>query len=379
MVENDFTFKIIVVGDASEGKSYFARSFCYNLFNNDTRMTIGLDFFITSITVSGKNIKFQIWDMGAEQRFRFLVPTYCRGAKGGIIVYDVNNANSLAHLLENIKIIRQAAGDIPIVIVGTKCIEVDKEDSRDQEIQRDKSEDMQNVKKIFKNLAETLIEGVSQNIIVVPKPLELKRSPYREKWREFRVNHYLVLKLENNRTNIYVGGRLFNYCKYLLLNINRNEIKEHDEIESIDEAAEKLGDSLHGIGFQRYQISPETEFWGHCSNIQAWYENEYDTRILHRNLAFSLLEALIKAGDSLAKKVLKEEIAERFESGYPLVVLYLINQNYLKYLNREEMNTIFENPKFQENLSNWFKDSKLIPRWMSRKIKSKLKDMNLWK
>lgn len=379
MAEYDFTFKIILVGDESEGKSYFARSFCYNLFNSDTRMTIGVDFFVRSINMLGKNIKFQIWDMGAEERFRFLVPTYCRGASGGIIVYDIENANSLTHILENVQIIRREAGNVPIVIIGTKCVEDDKQDSRDQGTQIDKPEDIQKAEKIFKNLAETLIEGVPQNIIVVPKPLELKRRPYIDKWPKFRVSDYLVLKLENNRTNIYVGGRLFNHCKYLLLNIDRNEFKEYDEIESIDEAAEKLGDSMHGIGFQKYHVSPETEFWGHCSNIQAWYENKYDTRLLHRNLAFPLLEALIKTGDPLAKKVLKEEIAQRLESGYPSVVLYLIKEKYLKYLSQEELNTIFDNPKFQKNLSKWFRDSKLIPRWLARKIKSKLKDLNLWK
>ncbi|MEE9377304.1 MAG: Rab family GTPase [Candidatus Lokiarchaeia archaeon] len=379
MAEYDLTFKIVLVGDASEGKSYFARSFCYNLFNIDTRITIGVDFFVRRINMLGKNIKFQIWEMGAEERFRFLLPTYCKGASGGIIVYDIEIANSLTHILENVQIIRQGAGDIPIVIIGTKYIEDDQEDSRDQEIQRDESEDMQKVKKIFENLAETLIEGVSPNIIVVPKPLELKRRLYREKWLEFRVNDYLVLKLENNRTKIYVGGRLFNHCKYLLLNIAKDEFRDYDEIESIDEAAERLDDSIHGVRFHEYHISPETQFWGHCSNIQAWYENEYDTRILHRNLAFPLLEVLIKAGDPLAKKVFKEEIGQRLESGYPSVVMYLLKQNYLEYLTQEELNTIFENPNFHKNLSKWFKDSKLIPKWLASKIKFKLKELNLWK
>ena len=46
MTGYDFTFKIILVGDASEGKSYFARSFSYNLFTADTGITIGVDFFV---------------------------------------------------------------------------------------------------------------------------------------------------------------------------------------------------------------------------------------------------------------------------------------------------------------------------------------------
>ena len=379
MVGYDFTFKIVLVGDASEGKSYFARNFCYNIFNSETRLTIGVDFLVRRLNMHGKNIKFQIWDMDAEERFRFLIPNYCRGASAGLIVYDINNANSLAHILENVQIIRQEAGDIPIVIIGTKCVEDDEELLTYQDIQIDKAEDFQGAEKIFNNLAEILLdEGISQNIIVVSKPLNLKRRPCMEKWPEFRVNKYIVLKLENNRTNIYVGGRLFSHCKYLLLNIAHNNFKEYEKIDSIDEAAEKLDDSMHGIRFQEYNVSPETEFWGHCSNIQAWYENKYDTRLLHRNLSFPLLEALIKAGDPLARQVFKEEIAERLESGYPSVVLYLLKQYYLKYLTQEELNTIFENPNFQANLSKWFKDSTLIPEWLSRKIESKLKKLNLW-
>ncbi len=379
MAGYDFTFKIVLVGDSSEGKSYFAKNFCIDLFNNVSRLTIGVDFFVRSLNTLGKNIKFQIWDLGAEERFRFLVPTYCRGANGGIIVYDVKNAHSLAHILENVQLIRSEAGDIPIVIIGTKCEENDQEDLRNQGAQLEQPEDIQEADRIFESLAETLVNGVSSKLIVVKKPVVLKRSPYSEQWPEFRVNNYLVLRLENNRTNIYVGGRLFNHCKYLLLNINHDKFNEYDDLESIDEAAERLGEQMHGVGFHGYHVSAETEFWGHCSNIQAWYDNSYDTRLLHRNLSFPLLKVLVQIGDPLAKKVIKEEIAERLESGYPSVVLYLIKEKYLEYLNRDELNTIFENPKFQKNLSKWFKDSKIIPKWLSRKIKSKLKDMNLWK
>ncbi|MFX0156266.1 MAG: Rab family GTPase, partial [Candidatus Hodarchaeota archaeon] len=157
MAEYDFTFKIVLIGDASEGKSYFARNFCYDLFNSDTRITIGVDFFIRTLKLLRHNVKFQIWDVGAEERFRFLIPTYCRGANGGIIVYDVKNANSLAHILENIQIIRREAGEIPIMIIGTKCVEDDQEISRDQELQRNKSDDIQEAEKIFESLAENLV------------------------------------------------------------------------------------------------------------------------------------------------------------------------------------------------------------------------------
>ena len=39
-----------------------------------------------------------------------------------------------------------------------------------------------------------------------------------------------------------------------------------------------------------HNITPEQEFWEHYSNLQVWYKNDYNTRLLHRNLSFDLLK-----------------------------------------------------------------------------------------
>ena len=110
-------------------------------------------------------------------------------------------------------------------------------------------------------------------------------------------------------------------------------------------------------------------------NLQVWNENKYDSRILHSNLAFPLLRALVKLGDPLAKKVIKEEIAQRLASGYPSVVKYLINQGYLEYLNEEELDTLLDDRNFIKNLPNWYNDFKDIPKGLSKRIKAKLDDL----
>jgi len=129
--------------------------------------------------------------------------------------------------------------------------------------------------------------------------------------KEFKINEFLSLRLEEGKTIIYVKGKRFGQCKFLLLDVSTDQPRSFDEIASIDETAEKLDGSLESGGRSR-TIPPETEFWGQCSNLQAWYEHEYNTRLLHRNLAFPLLEKLAYCGDSLAKKVFKKEIAKRF-------------------------------------------------------------------
>jgi len=100
---------------------------------------------------------------------------------------------------------------------------------------------------------------------------------------EFQVTDFITLKLEhiesedqyddNWETVIYIKDKRFNQCSFLLINIPVDEIKSIDEIESIDEAAERLGVDAEGPdGMYRYKISPEVEFWGHCSNLQVWAE-----------------------------------------------------------------------------------------------------------
>jgi len=152
----------------------------------------------------------------------------------------------------------------------------------------------------------------------------------------FQVNKFITIKLEENKTNIYVNNKLFKQCKFLLLEIPIPEMKSFSEIESIDEVSEKLDRSLEPESGTQYLIPPEVEFWGHCSNLQVWYENNYDTRLLHSNLAFPLLEKLSEVGDPKAVMAFKEEIAKRLESGTFSVRKFLIEQNYTGYLSREE-------------------------------------------
>ncbi len=155
--------------------------------------------------------------------------------------------------------------------------------------------------------------------------------------KEFKVNEYITLRLENQKTIIYIKEVLFQQCKFLLINIPVEEISIFNKIESIDEAAELLDQSLHEMDSYHYNISPDVEFWAHCSNLQVWAENEYDTRILHRNLAFSLLKKLSESGDPLAKKRYKEEIAERFVHGSIKIQYFLEEEGYLEDLSREEL------------------------------------------
>ena len=162
--------------------------------------------------------------------------------------------------------------------------------------------------------------------------------------KEFQINKFLKLRLENGKTNIYVNDRLFRQCKFLMINIGSNNASNFEDVTSIDEAEKILNKSLEEKELEEFDVRPEEEFWAHCSNLDAWVKYKYDTRLLHRTLAFPILRALTEAGDQVAKAVFKEEIIKRFESGHKNVVRYLIRGGYVrKYAKKELLEVFLEN------------------------------------
>lgn len=155
--------------------------------------------------------------------------------------------------------------------------------------------------------------------------------------KTFVINDYITLKLEFGKTQIYLNNELFINCKYLLLNIPKEDIILYDEVESIDDAMVILDNSLEQDSIYNYSITPDQEFVAHCSNIQTWYENDYNTRILHSNLSFPLLKKLTELGDKTAKVVFSDEIVSRYIEGNESVRNFLKEEYYLSYLNKEQL------------------------------------------
>jgi len=120
----DATFKIVIFGDAGCGKTTLTQRFLTNLFVSDSKMTIGVDFEVKSLVVDKQKVKLQIWDFGGEERFRFLLPTYVRGARGGIFMYDITNYSSIAHIDDWLTVIKKEIRKedvFPIIVVGGKA------------------------------------------------------------------------------------------------------------------------------------------------------------------------------------------------------------------------------------------------------------------
>ncbi len=141
----------------------------------------------------------------------------------------------------------------------------------------------------------------------------------------------LKLVKHDNRTRIYINNNQFMQCSYLLISIPCNH--SNDDFESIDEIVDLYSNRNES---DTTMLTPDEEFMGHCSNVQAWVENGYDTRVLDSKLSFPLLKELARNGDEFAETRLREEIILRYKSRYRNVQIFLWDEGYMSMLTREQ-------------------------------------------
>lgn len=80
-----------MLGNASVGKTSLTIRYISGYFMEDLKLTIGVDFYSKTTSYIEKKVKLQIWDFGGEERFRFLLSQYCKGANGAFFLYDITN------------------------------------------------------------------------------------------------------------------------------------------------------------------------------------------------------------------------------------------------------------------------------------------------
>ncbi|TXT64698.1 MAG: Small GTP-binding domain protein [Promethearchaeota archaeon] len=112
-------FKIAILGDGGVGKSTMLQRLITNEFI-PCQMTIGTDFKMYDVQVNNTLIKLQLWDLAGEDRFRFLIGSYCRGASGVLLCYDITRYITFKNLDKWYSIAKENADDPVVILVGGK-------------------------------------------------------------------------------------------------------------------------------------------------------------------------------------------------------------------------------------------------------------------
>ena len=124
----DFSFKIIVIGDSSVGKSSLTIRGTKDHYKDYYTPTIGFEFLSFNIRIKDKVVKLQIWDTCGQEVYRSLISSFYRNSSLAIIVYAIDNESSFDNLESWIDEIKtQTNPDLKIFLIGNKA---DLEDQR---------------------------------------------------------------------------------------------------------------------------------------------------------------------------------------------------------------------------------------------------------
>ncbi|MFX0028579.1 MAG: Rab family GTPase [Candidatus Hermodarchaeota archaeon] len=118
----DYTFKVIIIGPGAVGKSSLIRRFVDNQFTFNYKFTIGVDFLAKTVKLDDNNIvKLSMWDVGGQERFKFLRRSFYEGTHGAILVFDLSRANTFPKMKDWLGDMRSILEhEIPFLIIGNK-------------------------------------------------------------------------------------------------------------------------------------------------------------------------------------------------------------------------------------------------------------------
>jgi len=186
------TFKIAIIGGGGTGKTSLLNRYCYNSFDQNSKLTVGTNFSTSYINirfrnsnspVSDKYIVDSIFDCGGQSRFHSLIPKMLKGADGIFLVFDLVSYGSFNQLNYWYDLLKSSVSEpIPILLIGTKSDLLN--NSRPEAVREDliqkfiKENDLDgfyktsalenhNVLKVFKKLNKLMLEYNNYNAVIV--------------------------------------------------------------------------------------------------------------------------------------------------------------------------------------------------------------------
>ena len=94
----EYLFKIVLTGNSGVGKSSILNRYMKRTFDENYKITIGVDFLMKSLTINNQTVKLQVWDTAGQEKYRSMVSSYYRGAHVALIIFDLTSHASFEAL-----------------------------------------------------------------------------------------------------------------------------------------------------------------------------------------------------------------------------------------------------------------------------------------
>ena len=118
--QNDFSIKVLVIGDVEVGKTTIFNQFTKHEFYPSYSPTTGYNFFFVKLKTNNKVMKLQIWDTSGNPSYRANCLQWFRNSELCIVVYSVTNLDSFNNVKIWINDLRANNSEAPIVLLGNQ-------------------------------------------------------------------------------------------------------------------------------------------------------------------------------------------------------------------------------------------------------------------
>ena len=121
-IKFDSTCKVLILGESKVGKSSILNRFTEKRYTENLPPTLGIDYKIMKVNVSGYELKMQIWDTAGQERFRSITESFYKGCQAVLLVFDLSDHESFVKIKSWLININDKAGShVLIVLIGNKC------------------------------------------------------------------------------------------------------------------------------------------------------------------------------------------------------------------------------------------------------------------
>ncbi|XP_078342363.1 ras-related protein Rab-7L1-like [Oculina patagonica] len=123
---SELLFKVIIIGDATVGKTSFVQRYVHSHPRREYKPTVGVDFALKVIKMSDDvTVRLQLWDIAGQERFTSMTRVYYKGAAACVIMFDLSSQQTFNSTIKwkrdlDRKCTLPNGKTIPCILVGNK-------------------------------------------------------------------------------------------------------------------------------------------------------------------------------------------------------------------------------------------------------------------
>ncbi|MHA2362946.1 MAG: Rab family GTPase [Candidatus Hodarchaeales archaeon] len=123
MADDEYVFKLVLIGDKMVGKTSIIRQFVHGSFEGRYLGTIGLNVSTKNLIIDDTKVSLNIFDIEAEASFEQLFAPFASGSSGALVVFDLSRAETLESVndwVNRLMAVKNSSSAENLILIGNK-------------------------------------------------------------------------------------------------------------------------------------------------------------------------------------------------------------------------------------------------------------------